>query len=58
VLPPKGFALFRPGPVAIAFGAPIPVEGYTLERRDELVAAQRAGVEAAVARARVALEKM
>lgn len=52
VLRPKGFSLFRPGPVAVVFGAPVPVAGRTLERRDELVLDQRAAVEAALAQAR------
>jgi 1-acyl-sn-glycerol-3-phosphate acyltransferase len=52
VLKPKGLSVFRPGPVAVVFGKPIPVAGHSLDRRDELVAAQRAGVEAALAEAR------
>ncbi len=52
VLKPKGFSLFRPGPVAVVFGKPIPLDGHTLERRAELVAAQRAAVEEALAQAR------
>jgi 1-acyl-sn-glycerol-3-phosphate acyltransferase len=52
VLKPKGFALFAPGPVAVVFGAPVPVAGHSLEQRDELVAAQRAAVEQALAEAR------
>jgi 1-acyl-sn-glycerol-3-phosphate acyltransferase len=48
VLPP-GFSLFRPGPVAVYFGKPIPIAGHTLEDRDRLVAEQRAAVEAALA---------
>jgi 1-acyl-sn-glycerol-3-phosphate acyltransferase len=52
VLKPKGFSLFRPGPVAVVFGKPIPLDGHTLERRGELVAAQRAAVEAALLQAR------
>jgi 1-acyl-sn-glycerol-3-phosphate acyltransferase len=60
VLRPKGLSVFRPGPVAVVFGAPIPVAGHSLERRDELVAAQRAAVERALveARALVAAEKV
>jgi len=42
--------------VTVAFGEPIPVAGHTLEERDALVAKQRAGVEAALARARAAHE--
>lgn len=56
VLRPKGFSLFRPGPVAVVFGKPIPVAGFTYDTRDALVQAQREGVEAAVARARALLE--
>jgi 1-acyl-sn-glycerol-3-phosphate acyltransferase len=52
VMRPKGVGLFRPGPVAVVFGAPVPVAGHSLERRDELVAAQRAAVETALAEAR------
>jgi 1-acyl-sn-glycerol-3-phosphate acyltransferase len=52
VLKPKGFSLFRPGPVAVVFGKPIPLDGHALERRAELVAAQRAAVEAALVQAR------
>ena len=55
VVPPKGFALFRPGPVVVAFGDPIPVAGHELDRRDDLVVLQRAGVEAAVATAKARL---
>ncbi len=55
VLKPKGFALFRPGPVAVVFGKPIPVAGHTLEERDQFVAEQRAAVEAALAEARTML---
>lgn len=56
VLRPKGFSLFRPGKIAVVFGAPIPVEGFTYDTRDALVDAQRAGVEAAVLQARALLE--
>ena len=49
---PKGFSLFRPGPVAIVFGAPLSIAAHSLERRDELVLAQRAAVEKAVQSAR------
>jgi 1-acyl-sn-glycerol-3-phosphate acyltransferase len=52
VLPPKGPLLFRPGTIAVVFGEPIRSADYTLDRRDELVAAQRAAVERAVAAAR------
>jgi 1-acyl-sn-glycerol-3-phosphate acyltransferase len=52
VLAPKGFSLFRPGPVAVVFGAPVPVAGHTLEDRDRLVAQQRTAVEACVREAR------
>lgn len=53
VLKPKGFSLFRPGPVAVVFGAPIPVAGHTIDERDLLVAEQRAAVEQALREARV-----
>src|SRR5205823_7236798 len=49
VLKPKGFALFRPGPVAVVFGRPVPIAGHSLEKRTELVAAQRAAVVGALA---------
>jgi 1-acyl-sn-glycerol-3-phosphate acyltransferase len=52
VLAPKGLSLFRPGTIAVVFGEVIPLAGHTLENRDALVQAQRAGVEAAVAEAR------
>ena len=52
VLRPKGVSVFRPGPVAVVFGAPISLSGHSLDRRDELVAAQRAAVENALAEAR------
>ena len=52
VLKPKGFGLFRPGPVAIVFGAPIPVGSWTHEERAGLVAEQRQAVEKALAEAR------
>jgi 1-acyl-sn-glycerol-3-phosphate acyltransferase len=52
VLKPKGFSLFRPGPVAVVFGEPIRLDGHTMERRGELVAVQRAAVEAALEQAR------
>jgi len=54
VLPPKGVSLFTPGPVTVVFGDPVPIAGHTLEDRDALVAAQRAAVEATLARARAA----
>lgn len=57
VLPPKGFALFRPGPIFVAFGEPIPVAGHELDLRDELVVLQRRGVEQALRTAKGALEK-
>jgi 1-acyl-sn-glycerol-3-phosphate acyltransferase len=52
VLRPKGVSVFRPGPVAVVFGAPMSLSGHSLDRRDELVAAQRAAVENALAEAR------
>lgn len=52
VLKPKGLSLFAPGPVAVVFGAPVSVAGHSLDRRDELVAEQRAAVEHALAEAR------
>ncbi|HEX9579331.1 MAG TPA: lysophospholipid acyltransferase family protein [Myxococcales bacterium] len=52
VLRPKGVSVFRPGPVAVVFGAPISLSGYSLDRRDALVEAQRAAVENALAEAR------
>ncbi|HZR08193.1 MAG TPA: lysophospholipid acyltransferase family protein [Myxococcales bacterium] len=55
VLKPKGFALFQPGPVAVVVGAPIPAAGHTMERRDDLVAAQRAAVGHALDEARALL---
>ena len=55
VLKPKGFSLFKPGPVAVVFGRPIPIRGHTLEGRAGLVAEQRAAVEAALAEARAML---
>jgi 1-acyl-sn-glycerol-3-phosphate acyltransferase len=56
VLRPKGIGVFRPGPVAVVFGDPIPVGGYSLERRHELVAAQRAAVERALGEARAMVQ--
>jgi 1-acyl-sn-glycerol-3-phosphate acyltransferase len=52
VLKPKGLSVFRPGPVAVVFGAPIPVAGHTLDRRDHLVAVQREAVQRALDEAR------
>jgi 1-acyl-sn-glycerol-3-phosphate acyltransferase len=52
VLKPKGFSLFRPGPVAVVFGKPIPSSGHALDRRDELVAEQRSAVQGALEEAR------
>ena len=57
VLAPKGFSLFRPGPIAVVFGEPIAVAGHTLEDRDRLVAEQRTAVEACVREARELLPK-
>jgi 1-acyl-sn-glycerol-3-phosphate acyltransferase len=57
VLAPKGFPLFRPGRVAVVFGPPIPVAGWTLDQRDALVQAQRAAVEACVREAREMLRR-
>ena len=52
VLAPKGFSLFRPGRIAVVFGAPIPIAGHTIEERGRLVAEQRTAVEACVREAR------
>jgi len=52
VLKPKGFSLFQPGPVAVVFGAPIPIAGHSLQQRDALVAEQRQAVERALTEAR------
>jgi 1-acyl-sn-glycerol-3-phosphate acyltransferase len=52
VLKPKGLSLFRPGPVAVVFGKPIPSSGRPMESRDDLVAEQRTGVEEALREAR------
>jgi 1-acyl-sn-glycerol-3-phosphate acyltransferase len=49
VMKPKGFSLFRPGPVAVVFGPPVSIASYTIEERTALVAAQRAAVESALA---------
>ncbi|MBS2021950.1 MAG: 1-acyl-sn-glycerol-3-phosphate acyltransferase [Deltaproteobacteria bacterium] len=51
VLPPKGLALFEPGPIAVNYGAPLSVQGYTLDTRDGLVVEQRRAVEECVAAA-------
>jgi 1-acyl-sn-glycerol-3-phosphate acyltransferase len=55
VLKPKGFSLFRPGPVAVVFGSPIPTASHALDRRDQLVAAQRDAVQVALEEARALL---
>ena len=55
VLRPKGWSLFRPGSIAVVFGAPIPIDGFGYDNRDELVQAQREGVERALAEARALL---
>jgi len=52
VLKPKGFSLFKPGPVAVVFGRPIPSAQRSMEARDELVASQRTAVEHALREAR------
>jgi 1-acyl-sn-glycerol-3-phosphate acyltransferase len=52
VLKPKGLSVFRPGPVAVVFGAPLPVAGHSMGERDALVAQQRGAVERALAEAR------
>ena len=52
VLKPKGLSVFQPGPVAVVFGPPIPVLGYSIDQRDKLVEAQREAVQRAVAEAR------
>ena len=57
VLAPKGFSLFRPGRIAVVFGAPIPVAGHTMEDRDRLVAEQRAAVAGCVREAREMLRQ-
>jgi 1-acyl-sn-glycerol-3-phosphate acyltransferase len=56
VLAPKGFSLFRPGPIAVVFGEPIPIAGHSLDDRDRLVAEQRQAVEACVREARQLLK--
>jgi len=58
VLKPKGFSLFRPGPVVVVFGAPIPAAGYGVDHRDQLVAAQRSAVEVALQSARALLSSV
>jgi 1-acyl-sn-glycerol-3-phosphate acyltransferase len=55
VLKPKGFSLFRPGRIAVVFGAPIPTVTHVLDRRDQLVAAQRDAVQVALEEARALL---
>jgi 1-acyl-sn-glycerol-3-phosphate acyltransferase len=55
VLKPKGFSLFRPGHIAVVFGAPIPTATHALDRRDQLVAAQRDAVQVALEEARALL---
>ena len=55
VMLPKGFSLFRPGPIAVVFGVPIPIAGFSYDTRDELVAAQRAAVEATLEDAKTLL---
>jgi 1-acyl-sn-glycerol-3-phosphate acyltransferase len=55
VLAPKGFSLFRPGTIAVVFGAPIPIAGHTMADRDRLVAEQRSAVDACVREARALL---
>jgi 1-acyl-sn-glycerol-3-phosphate acyltransferase len=52
VLKPKGVSLFKPGPVAVVLGAPIPTVTHALDRRDQLVAAQREAVQVALEEAR------
>jgi 1-acyl-sn-glycerol-3-phosphate acyltransferase len=52
VLKPKGVSLFRPGPVAVVLGSPIPTAPHALDRRDQLVAAQRDAVQVALDEAR------
>jgi 1-acyl-sn-glycerol-3-phosphate acyltransferase len=56
ILPPKGFALFRPGTVAVVFGNPIPIAGHEIEERDRLVREQRSAVEQCVRKARELLK--
>ena len=55
VMLPKGFSWFRPGPIAVVFGAPIPIAGFSYDTRDALVAAQRAAVEATLRDAKALL---
>jgi len=57
VLKPKGFSLFRPGPVAVVFGKPIPSSEHAIDDRDELVAEQRSGVEGALEEARALIAR-
>ena len=55
VLPPKGFALFNPGPVVLVMGEPIPVSQFTYETREAFTQAQRAAVEKQLAEAKALL---
>ncbi len=55
VLKPKGFSLFQPGRIAVVFGAPLPTATHALDRRDQLVAAQRDAVQVALEEARALL---
>jgi len=43
---PKGRLTIRPGPVRVRFGAPIPVQGMTLDQRDEITERAHAAVAA------------
>ena len=52
VVKPKGFSLFKPGPVAVVYGKPVPVAGHSIDERDALVAEQRAAVEQALEEAK------
>lgn len=52
VLKPKGLSLFRPGPVAVVFGKPIPSSEHAIDRREELVEQQRTAVQCALQEAR------
>ncbi len=40
VLPPKGLALFTPGPIVLAVGKPIAIANFNYEKREALTAAQ------------------
>jgi len=44
-----------PGVIAVVFGDPIPIQRFSYDTRDELVAAQRVGVEAALREAEALL---